>query len=397
MTTLAEVEQVFLRWLRLRDLEPVHVVLAGVAANLLEGDPLWLFLVAPPSSLKTELVRSLNAVPQVYPLSSLTAQTLASGFQTGGKKAKDVSLLLRLDGKILTLKDFTTVLTMQRDKRGETLSQLREIYDGAFKKEFGNGVVVDWTGKVGLVAGVTPVIDTYYSVGQILGERFLLYRLVAPDDLAAARSAMSQNGQEPAMRQELREAVAAFFGELVPLMVPIPEPLLDRLAALAAFTARARSGVVWDQRGEIEYVPEPEGPGRLAKQLATLGRGLAVVRDSRELTEADYLTVYRVAEDTVPAQRRAMLAPLLRAFGPESLETAAIAEEAGYPTSTARRYLHELAAMRLVARTPGGQGRADRWQLSSLAAELLDKAAPLDREPNNLSSNVVSEGVSGER
>ena len=89
--------------------------------------------------------------------------------------------------------------------------------------------------------------------------------------------------------------------------MPIGDPILDRLAALASFTARARSGVVWDLRGEVEYVPEPEGPGRLAKQLATFARGLAVIRGASEVTEADYLTVYRVAEDTVPAQRRAML------------------------------------------------------------------------------------------
>lgn len=176
------------------------------------------------------------------------------------------------------------------------------------------------------------------------------------------------------MRRELREAVAALFAELVALRVPIAEPVAERIAALAAFTARARSGVVWDGRGEIEYVPEPEGPGRLAKQLATLARGLAVIRDTREVTDADYLTVYRVAEDTVPAQRRAVLVPLLHTD--EELETSRVAELARYPTSTARRYLHELAAMGLVDRLPGGQGRADRWRLSNLAARLLDQAAP---------------------
>jgi hypothetical protein len=394
--TLADLEPIFARWLKLPDLEPLHVTLGAVAANLLDGDPLWVFLVAPPSSLKTELIRALGAIECVYPLSSLTPQTLASGFQTSGKKAREVSLILRLDGKVLTLKDFTSVLSMHHDARGAVLAQLREIYDGALKKEFGNGVVVDWSGKVGLIAGVTPVIDTYSSVGQILGERFLLYRLSAPDELEAADRAMSQNGQEPAMRQELRQAVGAFFAELVPLMVPIPEDIKARLGALAAFVARARSGVLWDDRGEIKYVPEPEGPGRLAKQFLTLARGLAVVRDTREVTAADYFSVYRVAEDTVPAQRRAMLTPLLGTFGAEHLETAVIAEEAGYPTVTARRYLHELAAMRLVDRTPGGQGRADRWRLSDLAARLLEKAAPPEREPQNLFRNGGGVGGRGD-
>src|SRR4029450_429760 len=99
--------------------------------------------------LKTEIIRSSNDVPVIYPLSNLTAQTFASGFQVRGKEQP--SLLTRLDGRILTLKDFTTILTMHRDKRSEILAQLREIYDGAYRKEFGNGVVVDWAGKVGLI------------------------------------------------------------------------------------------------------------------------------------------------------------------------------------------------------------------------------------------------------
>ena len=107
------------------------------------------------------------------------------------------------------------------------------------------------------------------------------------------------------------------------------------------------------------------------------------------MTEADYLTVFRVAEDTVPAQRRAMLAPLLDTLEP--LDTAKLGELTRYPTSTARRYLQELASMRLVDREPGGQGKADRWQLSSLAGRLLDAASPNGH--SNLSSNVVPERV----
>lgn len=371
--TIHEVHTVYGKWLRLRDMEVVHVTFSAVAANMLDGDPLWLFLVAPPSGLKTELIRPLATLDSVYPLSNLTAQTFASGYEG---KGRDVSLLMKLDGKILTLKDFTTVLTMHRDKRGEILAQLREIYDGHYRKEFGNGKVVDWSGKLGLIAGVTGIIDTQYVVNQVLGERFLLYRIPAADELEVAGRAMRQTGVESTMRAELRDAAARFFATLVPLVLPIPDAIADRLAALAAFTARARSGVVWDGRGEIEYIPEPEGPGRLAKQLATLARGLAVVRGTGEVTEADYLTVYRVAEDTVPGQRRAMLSPLLRLPDGETQETSAVAEEARYPTATARRYLHELAAMGLVDRLAGGQGHADRWRLSELAINFLDKAAP---------------------
>src|SRR5438046_1578624 len=84
------------------------------------------------------------------------------------------------------VKDFTTVLTLHRDKRGEILAQLREIYDGHYRKEFGNGKVVDWTGKIGLIAGVTPIIDTYHAVNQVLGERFVCFRIKSESGAAVA-------------------------------------------------------------------------------------------------------------------------------------------------------------------------------------------------------------------
>src|SRR5262249_7946493 len=147
------------------------------------------FIVAPPSSMKTEVIRSLDDVPDVYPLSSLTAQTFASGFE---RRGVETSLLPKLDGKTITMKDFGTVLTMYREKKAEILAQLREIYDGGFVKEFGNGKRFHWAGKVGLLAGVTPIIDREYALNQILGERFILYRVRGPEAHRLAVRAIGQ-------------------------------------------------------------------------------------------------------------------------------------------------------------------------------------------------------------
>jgi hypothetical protein len=50
-----EAIEVFGRWLILNDPTPLYAVFGAVAANLLEGDPVWLGLIAPPSSAKTEI------------------------------------------------------------------------------------------------------------------------------------------------------------------------------------------------------------------------------------------------------------------------------------------------------------------------------------------------------
>ena len=372
----------------------VEILLAAVAANRMNGDPFWLFLVNPPSGVKTELIRALNDVEDVYPLSNLTPQTLASGFEA---KKTEPSLLLRLDRHILTLKDFTTVLTMHRDKRGEILAQLREIYDGHYRKEFGNGKVVDWTGKIGLIAGVTQVIDTYHAVNQILGERFVCYRIKSEAGAAVAQRAVNNQGQEQEMRQALRGAVAGFPRTIdTKQAVRLPDPLVIKIAHLATCCATARSAVVRDWKGEIEYIPEPEGPARLAKQLALFGEALALVHGKQEVTEAEYIVLYRLAEDTLPRHKLTTLSALLN--NPDTaLRTSQIGEKTGYPTDTVRRYLQDLAAMRLVDRTAGGEGKADLWRLSAYCLMLLEQAAPEEvlHHPPDTSETVQEESVSG--
>ena len=64
-TPLAETLAVFRKWLHLTNETPVLTVLGVVAANRLAGDPVWLGLVAPPSSCKTEILNSLGLLADV--------------------------------------------------------------------------------------------------------------------------------------------------------------------------------------------------------------------------------------------------------------------------------------------------------------------------------------------
>jgi hypothetical protein len=393
--TLRDVHAAFARWLELPPIElgPPHesidVALAVITANRMEGDPLWMFLVAPPSGGKTEVLRALDDVPDVYPLSSLTAQTFASGFE---RKGTEASLLPKIDGKTLTMKDFGTVLSMYREKKAEILAQLREIYDGSFAKEFGNGKQFRWAGKVGFLAGVTPIIDREFSLNQVLGERFLLLRVKSANPRALARRAMAQRQREGDQRRVLRQIVAEFLPTVNLRPPPMSDAIKEAVASLAEFTALARSQVMFDARGEIDYIPAPEGPGRLAKQLCLLAEALAAIRGGEHVAIDDYLTVTQVAQDTLPAQRRTMMEVLL---GSEraALTTTDVATATRYPTNTARRYLQELAAIRLVDRLSEGAGLADRWEISSRLMGLLEAMrAPL--AATAVTSNVSRSDVS---
>ena len=57
---------VFEHWLVLRDYTPVLAMLGAIAANYLDGDAIWLGLIGPPSSAKTEILNSTSMLPTSY-------------------------------------------------------------------------------------------------------------------------------------------------------------------------------------------------------------------------------------------------------------------------------------------------------------------------------------------
>jgi Bifunctional DNA primase/polymerase, N-terminal len=58
-STLDRTVAVFRKWLLLDDVWPVYVTLGAIAANHLPGPPVWLGLIAPPSSAKTEILSAM--------------------------------------------------------------------------------------------------------------------------------------------------------------------------------------------------------------------------------------------------------------------------------------------------------------------------------------------------
>jgi hypothetical protein len=153
--------------------------------------------------------------PKIFSFSNLTPTTLISGHKS--RDGKNHSLLLKLKTwrkEIIVLKDFTTVLELRRESRQEILSQIREISDGYLSKSFGNDQDVTWSGRLAIIAGVTPVIDRHHSISQILGERFITYRMESDDTRRKATKAIYVVGKEKSMRLELEQMTKDFLQQL---------------------------------------------------------------------------------------------------------------------------------------------------------------------------------------
>lgn len=325
---LAGLWRVFDRHLLITDRDYLAVLTGAVLAHRLAGPPVWLLIVAPSGGTKTEVLQTLYDCPGIYPLSTLTARTFASGLlppdakpgkdskDKGSKQAKNnkqatkpPSLLLRLSDEILVIKDFTTILEGRREDRQIVLAQLREIHDGRFDKAFGTGVEVNWKGRLGFVAGVTQVFDRHQAAMAVCGERFLTYRPHLPPRRALARRALDGEGNEQKMRAELARAMCRFLASRDLSVVPtVDEDAKTHLVAIADLVTRARSPVPRHGRSrDLEHAPDPEAPTRFAKTLQAHAKGMALAHDSRRVTDRELAIVERVALDclTTSPPRRA--------------------------------------------------------------------------------------------
>ncbi|HEX5130912.1 MAG TPA: hypothetical protein VFX92_00345 [Candidatus Krumholzibacteria bacterium] len=388
---LARVKNVANRWLYLEDDTFIDVVLATVVAHGFGGDPLWLMLVAPSGSGKTEFLRALSG-ERIYHLSNLTPQALVSGLK---QRKGDPSVLPEINGKVMVVKDLTTLLSENAKDRTKIFGQLRDLYDGFTSKAFGSGAGKrSYACHIGFVAGVTPAVERYQAMDQALGERFLNYRMEPPDPDRHVEKAMENAGCQREMRHELERAVHEFLHHDWPTSadsVSLPKAVQAKIMDLAVATAQLRTQVPKTRAGVISFVPEPEVGTRLAIQLTNLGRALAIVRGTSVVGESEYEVLRKVARDSLPSVRLRLLSAVLEVSGPSRgfVDTAALAERSRIPLLSTRAGLEDLRLLRLAEST---KSNPIRWRLSEALCQRLSSTGIVLSEKQFGLSVVQMEG-----
>ncbi len=366
-TTLRDVDAVFQETFHMPDLGALHVVLATVVANRMAGEPVWLLLVGPPASAKTETVETLADLAETVTLSVTTKAGLLSG---STEKGGTGGVLLEGGERfLLVIKDFTTIASEHASTRTEVLAILREVFDGRVERAVGTGGGrrLKWRGHAGCIACATEAVDTVDMAN--FGERWVRYRLPESDEddrFLTGLVAVGNLGRQREQRARRLAVVTAFFADLV---APEQLPALsadeeDHLIVLADLATRCRSGVVWGggHHDEILQVPQPEEVPRLLAELGQLSAGLSVIGVG---DDERWRLLTKCALDGMSSLRRKVIDALLAAsFDPA---TATVAGRCRLPQTTARRHLQELVALGIAELT--GEG-PERWR----AAEwLVDK------------------------
>ena len=376
-TTLKEAKRTFRKWLHL-DPEAalaIDAICATIVANRFKGEPLWLFIVAASGGAKTEILLSIFGWREVYPLSALSRTSLISGFSSKG--GEDPSLLPRLDRKVLVIKDFTTTLSMHGEEQQRIFGDLRDAYDGQMSRAFGTGVGTrSYRSKFGIIAAVTPAIDKYARQNQILGERFIRFRLEHDEPIRSILQATKNSGQEETMRRELAEKMEELLLNCKvseEKEIEVGQDLQIKIVELAGLIGILRSGVARNGYSRnVLYRPRPEIGTRLAKQFIKFGRGLAAIRGKDRVGEDEYWLVLKIARDTLPSNRHDLVEKLyrLRNSNQRSLHAHYIAEVMETTRDTARIALEDLFFLNVVKRTV--YERQNYWDLEEKIYEAIN-------------------------
>jgi hypothetical protein len=365
--SLAEVVLVIRKRLALKNNNAVYAVLGTIAANLLPGrDPVWLGLIGPPSTAKTELINSTSLLTYVQTVETFTPAGLLSG-SPRDKRAKDATGgVLHKIGKfgILAIKDFSTVIELRHEQRSEMMAALRRIYDGEYTRTLGTegGRTIKWSGKAGLVFGATQAYDAHHAVSGTLGDRPLLLRVEAMQEEQLETSFIDDGAAD--IRNPIAKAVAGLFAGLAKDQKPqrMSREEYALLKNVVRLAVRIRAGVMRDgYRREIADVHDPEGPARLAISLQQLFSGVILIGVNR----AEALDLVRkIALDSVPRIRLAAY----YALTDDWQTTREVANAVRLPNTTTLRALEELTAQGVALRDYAkGEGEAEA------EPDLLDK------------------------
>ena len=316
--TLEELHKINSKWFHLteKDYEYLEVAYACAIDRHIKGDPIWIYLIAPPGGMKTTVARMLKLAEKIYTIDSLTKHTFISGLARKNRETGEIEpiagLLTEIDGKVLIIKDFTTILSKHKDDRAEIFGQLRSIYDGYYESAFGtSSKKISVECHIGLIVCVTPVIDKYTRAHTSLGERFLKIRQ-NPDPRATSKRARKNIGKEEQMNNEMAKATANYLKKLKTYakQPTLTEEQDDIILEISLLVAKGRAPIMCRYyQGQIIDMDlvEPEVPTRLIKQLTKLAICLAIVRKHENVTEKDIDTIKRVARDTMNQKRLKIL------------------------------------------------------------------------------------------
>lgn len=367
-------------YLYLPDPSPLYIVLAALAANIIQGQPVWLMLIGPSSCGKGEILNSLMGIPRVARAESISGEAaLISGVNKKDRERKATGGLLREIGDrgALIMEDFTSsVEGMGYEKKNELLNAFRQIYNGSWSRAVGSGggkrEELGWVGKLAFLAGGTHYIDQLHGANASLGERWLYYRFAmdGDDGYGAARKAINNTNPQK-NRKALQELIRSFF-DMSNLDWDQEEERREltgmeyhRLIDIATVVSRIRSSTIRDRYTReheiVDVVQKSELPARLAAELGQLYLGLERI----EVNESErWKLIYKVATDSAP-RIRMLIVETVMAMNGTGTGMGYLQKATGCSLNAVKRAIEDLE-VHTVLEQYGGMVHLTKWARENL-------------------------------
>ena len=344
----------------------------AVNTRLQLGDPIWMALIGPSSSGKSQILRPLAMTDPkfLHALDDITENSFMSGVRAK-KVEKSMSLLKRI-GKLgrLVMSDLTVIFSKGSESKASILSQFRMIHDGSYTKTTGtSSEPLQWEGHLSMLASCTPAIYQFVEDLQVLGERMVYYRMKDYDMEKATRLALGRKIYGKKVDEKLAELYGGYIKEVVLFCkdkkIPSIEgtPTFERILNSAMFAATLRTPIQYDKyEKSVTHIPISEAPTRVALELMNLAKGLMCMQyhdtngESWDLPENMIRHIEWCSWSLANEEKRACLRFLADLDFGVSARNQTVADAIGLNTTIIGRVLQNLASIGILQRSGSNEG-----------------------------------------
>lgn len=343
-----------------------------ISARKKLGDPVWLVIVGPSSSGKSQVLRPIALTDNkfIHRIDDVTENTFLSGSQE--KKGDDSKSFLKRIGSrgLLVISDLTVIFSKSGDTKTAVLGAMRMIHDGEMKKMSGSSSkAIEWEGSLGLLAGCTTVIYQFTEELAIMGERFIYWRMKKYDDQKATRVALRRK----LFGREVDTKLSDIYGEYIKDVVKytngidIPENVLeaieDRVVTISTFAATLRTPIQYDKYVRaVTHIPVSEASARVALEIMNIAKAMMCMcyfesdGASWDLGDDQIHYLEWCAYSLANEEKRACLAIIGSVEYMTEVPTTTIADMIGLNTSIVELTLQNLAAIGMLVRSGSSDG-----------------------------------------
>ncbi len=357
----------------------LQVMLATAGTVQIVGDQLWIMVMSPPSTGKSQLCEALS-VNRERVKSVSTFKGFYSAYQIDKEGSQNLSMILQLKGKAFVVKDGDTILTLPN--KDQIMGQARDLYDTKGSHMAGNMMSLEVEGlRFAWILCGTKSLRLLDS--SELGERFLTVRIMDQIDPAmeedigwrkinqVRNNRFEVNGDMDTIETKemliarrrtggyleyLRKNMNELYSQVV-----MDDDAARRCMTFGKFVAHMRAR---PSKKQDEEESGREMSTRLISQFGKLMYGLSVVMNKKSVDDDVVAVARHVALDSSKGRVLRICRHLFK-HGRAGLSTGGLAQLCNSTDDKKRLLMNHLRTIGVVERFSGeGTIKGVRWRMA---------------------------------